>query len=121
MIESFQVTDKGFTVFPTDILQALANLVNDAVLDGRLREDALDRLLEASQVVITSDEDVLGPARLKAADHAQPEVSALPTIVHEATLCPTLTQLTIAVFSFFRQASQILTARSLINLSFNSA
>ena len=82
---AFKSLDEGLAVFPADVLQALADLVNDAALDGGLREDGLDRLLEAGEAVDTGHEDVLDPTRLQVADHAQPEVGALATVAQPVT------------------------------------
>ena len=84
-VDGFQVLDEGFAVFPADVFQALTDLVNDAALDGGLREDGLNRLLEAGKTVDAGDEDVLDPARLQVADHAQPEVRTLAAVAQPVT------------------------------------
>ena len=54
----------------------MPNLVNDAALNLRLRQDGVDGIGKAGQSIDTGNENVLDPARLQVSDHTQPEVGA---------------------------------------------
>ena len=61
-------------MFGTDVLHTVADLMDDAELDVRFREDALDRIREPCKAVNTGDEDVFYATVLKIGQDAEPEV-----------------------------------------------
>src|SRR4029450_4720100 len=70
---------------------AVADLVDDAGLHPRLREDGLDRLRKAGQAVDAADEDVADAAVGEVVEDGEPELGAL------ALLPPDPEHLTVAV------------------------
>jgi hypothetical protein len=62
---------------PGDVLEAVADQVDDARLHDRLGEDRLDRLGESLQAVDAADQDVLHAALLELGEDLHPELRAL--------------------------------------------
>lgn len=76
-INGLQVSGKGFAILPDDVLEAVADLMNDAALDFHLGKDRADGFLEAGETIHTSDEHVLHAPVFQVCDHAQPETGPL--------------------------------------------
>src|SRR5215204_2850309 len=64
-VDRLQVAGDLLAFPPRDVVQAEANEVNDACLDGGLREDRLDRLGEPLEPVDAADQDVADAALLE--------------------------------------------------------
>src|SRR4029450_12771690 len=80
LIDLFQIGHERLAVFPGDILQAVADLMDDAALDFGLQKDGMDGFFEAGQPINAGDEDVLDPTSLEVGDDTQPEVGAFCSI-----------------------------------------
>ena len=80
LIDKLQVGHKRLAVFPGDVLQTVANLVDDAALHLGLREDGLDGLAETVQPVNTGQKDIRYAPVLQVGQDAQPEVGSFATV-----------------------------------------
>lgn len=67
----------GLAVFPGDVFQAVAYLVNDAQLHLRPGIDGLDGLGQPLEAVDAGDEAVVHTACFQFVEHGQPELGAL--------------------------------------------
>jgi hypothetical protein len=60
-VDALQRGRYGFTIFPGDEIEAVAQRVNDAGLHDCPRKDGSDRLREALEAVDNGDQDVFAP------------------------------------------------------------
>ena len=80
LIHLLQIEHESLAIRPSDVLQAVANLVNDATLDLGLGEDGQDRFFETAQSIHAGDENILHAATLQISDDTQPKVGAFTAI-----------------------------------------
>src|SRR5690625_1665670 len=73
VVDVFQLLSDLFALFPANISEAVAQHVNDAQLDLRLRKNRLNRLRQADKAVDTADQDVRYPAIFQLGKDVQPE------------------------------------------------
>jgi hypothetical protein len=83
-----QVAGDLLALAPRHVLQAQADQVDDACLDGRAREDRLDRVGETLQAVDATDEDVADAALLELGQDLHPELRALGLLKPHAEHVP---------------------------------
>ena len=76
-VDRFEIARDLLTLAARHVLEAVANEVHDAGLDGGLGEDRLDRLGEALEPVDAADQDVLDAALLEVGQDLHPEFRAL--------------------------------------------
>ena len=76
-VDRLQVAGDLLALPAGHVLQAVADQMHDAGLDGRLGEDRLDRLGEALQPVDAADQDVPDAALLQIGEDLHPELRAL--------------------------------------------
>src|SRR5665213_1466434 len=67
----------ALAILPGDKVHGMADQVDDARLDDRLRENGVDGFGEALQAIDDGNENVLGAAVLQLVHDAQPELGAL--------------------------------------------
>ena len=76
-VDGLEVAGDGLAVLVGDVAHRASDLVDDAGLHPRLREDGLDRLGEPGQPVDAGHEDVGDAAVLQIVEDGQPELGAL--------------------------------------------
>ncbi len=76
-VDFTQTGGQGLAVLPGADVQRMADQVDDAGLDGRLRESGGDRLGEALQPVNDGNRDVLHAPVLQLGHHREPEPGAV--------------------------------------------
>lgn len=79
-VDRFEGTDDRVAVLPPGVAEAVADQVDDALLDHRLLPSRVDRLRETLQPVTDRDEHVLDAPVLQLGEHLQPEPRTLLTI-----------------------------------------
>src|SRR5512133_739999 len=77
LIHFLEIRHEGLAMRPGDVLQAIANLVNDTALDLGLGEDRQDRFLEPAQPIHASNENILYATRLQVRDDTPQEIRRL--------------------------------------------
>ncbi len=75
-INRLQRAGEGFAVLPGGEIHRMADQMDDARLNDRLRKDGVDRLRKALQSVDDCDQNVIDAAVLQLVHHPQPEFGA---------------------------------------------
>ena len=80
LVDRFQIDHESLFIFPGNVFQTVADLVDDATLDFGFGEHSQDSLLEAGQTIHAGDQDILHTPALQISDHAQPEIGTFTAI-----------------------------------------
>jgi hypothetical protein len=76
-VDRLQISGDLLALAPRHVLQAVAQEMDNACLDGCLGGDRLDRLGEALEAVHAADQDASDAAMLELGQHLHPELGAL--------------------------------------------
>ena len=76
-INSFEIGHERLQILVRHIFARIAQLMNDAVLDIRLREHCIDCIGKPSQIVRTGNENVVDSTVFEAAENRRPVLGAL--------------------------------------------